>query len=65
VTTVDQDNQDVIVDQPGRGEFFGLASMLDQTPHPTREQITRALDGNLCRCGSQPRILRAIERAAK
>jgi CRP/FNR family cyclic AMP-dependent transcriptional regulator len=35
VTTVDQDSQDVIVDQPRRGEFFGLASMLDQTPHQT------------------------------
>jgi CRP/FNR family cyclic AMP-dependent transcriptional regulator len=35
VTTVDEDNQDVIVDQPGRGEFFGLASMLDETPHQT------------------------------
>jgi CRP/FNR family cyclic AMP-dependent transcriptional regulator len=35
VTTVDEDSQDVIVDQPGRGEFFGLASMLDQTAHQT------------------------------
>jgi CRP-like cAMP-binding protein len=35
VTTIDEDKQDVIVDQPGRGEFFGLASMLDQTPHQT------------------------------
>jgi CRP/FNR family cyclic AMP-dependent transcriptional regulator len=35
VTTIDEDHQDVIVDQPGRGEFFGFASMLDQTPHQT------------------------------
>ena len=35
VTVIDDDNQDVIVDQPGRGEFFGFASMLDQTPHQT------------------------------
>jgi CRP/FNR family transcriptional regulator, cyclic AMP receptor protein len=35
VTTVDEDNQEVIVDQPGHGEFFGFASMLDQTPHQT------------------------------
>jgi CRP-like cAMP-binding protein len=35
VTTVDEDHQDVIVDEPGRGEFFGMASMLDQTPHQT------------------------------
>src|SRR6516165_2072218 len=40
VTTVDEDNQDVIVDQPGRGEFFGLASMLDQTAHQTNAFAT-------------------------
>jgi uncharacterized membrane protein len=35
VTTVDQDQQEVVVDQPGHGEFFGFASMLEQTPHQT------------------------------
>ena len=35
VTTVDEDNQEVIVDQPAAGEFFGFASMLEQTPHQT------------------------------
>jgi CRP/FNR family cyclic AMP-dependent transcriptional regulator len=35
VTTVDEDNQEVVVDEPGHGEFFGFASMLDQTPHQT------------------------------
>ncbi len=35
VTTVDQDHQEVMVDQPGHGEFFGFASMLDKTPHQT------------------------------
>jgi CRP/FNR family cyclic AMP-dependent transcriptional regulator len=35
VTTVDEDHQEVIVDQPAAGEFFGFASMLDQTPHQT------------------------------
>ena len=35
VTTVDEDNQEVLVDQPAQGEFFGFASMLDQTPHQT------------------------------
>ena len=35
VSTVDQDNQEVIVDQPGAGEIFGFASMLGQTPHQT------------------------------
>jgi CRP/FNR family transcriptional regulator, cyclic AMP receptor protein len=35
VTTVDEDNQEVVVDQPSQGEFFGFASMLEQTPHQT------------------------------
>src|SRR6266852_5244240 len=35
VTTVDEDKQDVVVDEPAKGEFFGFASMLEQTPHQT------------------------------
>lgn len=35
ITTVDEDNQEVVVDQPAHGEFFGFASMLEQTPHQT------------------------------
>jgi len=35
VTTVDQDHQEVVVDEPGHGEFFGFASMMEQTPHQT------------------------------
>jgi len=35
VSTIDQDNQEVIVDQPGAGQLFGFASMLGQTPHQT------------------------------
>src|SRR5215472_6380133 len=35
VTTVDEDGQEVVVDEPAIGEFFGFASMLDQTPHQT------------------------------
>lgn len=35
VTTVDEDQQEVIVDEPTHGEFFGFASMLEQTPHET------------------------------
>jgi CRP/FNR family cyclic AMP-dependent transcriptional regulator len=35
VTTIDEDHQDVLVDEPGPGEFFGFASMLEQTPHQT------------------------------
>jgi CRP/FNR family transcriptional regulator, cyclic AMP receptor protein len=35
ITTVDEDQQEVVVDEPCCGEFFGFASMLDQTPHQT------------------------------
>src|SRR5438270_8119830 len=35
VSTVDEDHQEVIVDEPAEGEFFGFASMLEQTPHQT------------------------------
>jgi CRP/FNR family transcriptional regulator, cyclic AMP receptor protein len=35
VSTVDDDHQEVVVDQPGHGQFFGFASMLEQTPHQT------------------------------
>jgi CRP/FNR family transcriptional regulator, cyclic AMP receptor protein len=35
VTTLDQDHQEVVVDEPTHGEFFGFASMLEQTPHQT------------------------------
>ncbi len=35
LTTVDEDQQEVIVDEPGNDEFFGFASMLEQSPHQT------------------------------
>src|SRR5215510_13074386 len=35
ITTVDEDLQEVVVDEPGHGEFFGFASMLEKTPHQT------------------------------
>ena len=40
VSTVDEDHQEVIVDQPAAGEFFGFASMLEQTPHQTNAIAT-------------------------
>jgi CRP/FNR family cyclic AMP-dependent transcriptional regulator len=40
VSTVDDDHQEVVVDQPGHGQFFGFASMLDQTPHQTSALTT-------------------------
>jgi CRP/FNR family transcriptional regulator, cyclic AMP receptor protein len=35
VTTVDEDHQEVLIDEPGHGEFFGFASMLEETLHQT------------------------------
>ena len=45
VTTVDEDHQDVIVDEPSSGEFFGFASMLDQSPHQTNAV---AIEDTIC-----------------
>lgn len=45
VTTVDQDQQEVVVDEPATGEFFGFASMLAQTPHQTS---AIALEDTVC-----------------
>jgi uncharacterized membrane protein len=45
VTTVDTDQQEVTVNQPAAGEFFGFASMLDQTPHQTSAM---ALEETVC-----------------
>jgi CRP/FNR family cyclic AMP-dependent transcriptional regulator len=45
VTTVDEDQQEVVVDEPAVGEFFGFASMLEQTPHQTGAM---ALEETVC-----------------
>jgi nicotinate dehydrogenase subunit A len=45
------------------GMIMTIAALLWRTPHPTDEQIRATLDGNLCRCGSHARILRAVRRA--
>jgi uncharacterized membrane protein len=42
VSIVDEDQQEVIIDEPGEGEFFGFASMLDQTPHQTNAMAMEA-----------------------
>ena len=45
------------------GMIIATAALLWKTHHPSDVQIREALDGNLCRCGSHPRILRAVRRA--
>jgi uncharacterized membrane protein len=45
LTTVDEDQQEVVIDEPAAGEFFGFASMLDQTPHASNAQ---AVEETVC-----------------
>jgi nicotinate dehydrogenase subunit A len=45
------------------GMIISAAALLWKTPHPSDTQLKEALDGNLCRCGSHLRILRAVRRA--
>jgi len=46
------------------GQIMTAAALLAKTPHPSDDQITQAMTGNLCRCGTYDRIRRAIHRAA-
>ena len=47
------------------GQIMQAAALLAKNPKPTRPQIVAAMNGNLCRCGTYGRIVRAIERAAR
>src|SRR5216684_1426873 len=45
------------------GMIMTAKVLLDKNPHPSDEEIKRALEGNLCRCGSHLRVIRAVKRA--
>jgi nicotinate dehydrogenase subunit A len=47
------------------GMIIGAKALLDKNPEASEAEIKTALSGNLCRCGSHNRIVRAIERAAR
>ena len=47
------------------GQIMSAADLLKHNPKPTREQIIEHMSTNICRCGTYPRIVRAIERAAR
>ena len=47
------------------GQIMAAAALLKKTPKPTDTDIDTALQGNLCRCGTYPRIRAAIHTAAK
>jgi nicotinate dehydrogenase subunit A len=46
------------------GMIMTAKALLDKNPKPTDRDIKQALDGNLCRCGTHIRILRAVKRAS-
>ncbi len=46
------------------GQIMQAASLLKDTPKPTDQQILDAMSGNICRCGTYPRIKAAIKRAS-
>ena len=47
------------------GQIMQAASLLAKNANPTKEEVVAHMDGNICRCGTYPRIVRAIQRAAK
>jgi isoquinoline 1-oxidoreductase alpha subunit len=47
------------------GQVMAAAALLDTNPNPSDADIDAALDGNLCRCGTYPRIRAAVKRAAE
>jgi aerobic-type carbon monoxide dehydrogenase small subunit (CoxS/CutS family) len=46
------------------GMIMGATALLRETPNPTEQQIVEAMNGNICRCGTYPRIVDAVRRAS-
>lgn len=47
------------------GMILRAVALLRNSPHPSEEEIVAAMNGNICRCGTYPRIVAAIQRAAR
>jgi isoquinoline 1-oxidoreductase alpha subunit len=47
------------------GQIMQAAALLAKNPRPSREEIVAHMNGNICRCGTYPRIVKAIQRAAR
>jgi aerobic-type carbon monoxide dehydrogenase small subunit (CoxS/CutS family) len=47
------------------GMIIKSAELLSKTPQPTEAQIRTAMNGHICRCGTYPRIIRAVQRASR
>jgi len=59
VTTIDEDQQEVVFDEPTEGDFFGFASLLDETPHQT---TAMALEPSVCLEVQRQDLLTLVER---
>ena len=60
--------EDINVPQCGycqSGQIIAATSLLNSNPNPTDEDIDDAMSGNICRCGTYPRIRKAIHKAVK
>jgi aerobic-type carbon monoxide dehydrogenase small subunit (CoxS/CutS family) len=47
------------------GMIMSAAGLLRSSPHPSAEEIVRFMNGNICRCGTYPRIVAAVQQAAQ
>jgi aerobic-type carbon monoxide dehydrogenase small subunit (CoxS/CutS family) len=47
------------------GMVLCATALIRETPHPTEEQIVSYMNGNVCRCGTYPRIINAVKRASQ
>ena len=47
------------------GMIMSAVGLLEEKPQPTRDEIVKGMNGNVCRCGTYTRIILAVERAAK
>jgi aerobic-type carbon monoxide dehydrogenase small subunit (CoxS/CutS family) len=46
------------------GMIMGAVALLEKNPKPSRAEIVRGMNGHICRCGTYPRVVRAIQQAA-
>jgi aerobic-type carbon monoxide dehydrogenase small subunit (CoxS/CutS family) len=47
------------------GMILGAVGLLQKTPHPSEAEIAAGMNGHICRCGTYPRVVAAIQAAAK
>src|SRR5690242_15633776 len=47
------------------GMVLSAVALLEKNPHPTAAEISRGMNGHICRCGTYPRIVQAVQEAAK